>query len=300
MRLTLAVFSGAVAAFLAVAALAQEPGTAKKPLRIGIGQSFFHDMKPALIETVTEPFITTMRDAANVTGELAIGGDPFSVARQLQGDKLHLGVFHGFEYAWVRRQFPELRPLVIAVNADQAYRALVVVRKDSPAMNFADLKGKDIALPRRTKEPVRRFLDAEIKRAGANGSNEFFARQIDPVNLETALDELSQGKHPAVATDAQGLEFYTDLKPGVAARLRVLARSEPFAPLVIAYHPGGLSDANLAVVQDTLTKAHLSEAGREVMTRWKITSFAPVPAELEKALAASLQAYPSPAKTERP
>jgi ABC-type phosphate/phosphonate transport system substrate-binding protein len=201
-------------------------------------------------------------------------------------------VFHGFEYAWLQPEFPELRPLMIAVNKQHAPRVYLLTHKDSPARTFADLKGKTLAESKRTPEQCRYFLASECRRSGAAGPKEFFGKIVVPPNLETALDELVQRRCDATVTDTAGLEFYKDLKPGAAARLRVAAQSAPLPPLVIAYRTGNVPDATLARVRTGLNAAEKTDKGRAMLRMWKITSFEPVPADFVEVLAQSRKTFP--------
>ena len=139
--------------------LATNASAGSASLKVGMPQNFFPDMSAGLIETVTEPFVTIMHDTAGLSGKLVVGGDPFTVAQQLSGKQVQLGVFHGFEFAWIQKKHPELHPLMVAGNAKQPLRAFVLVAKDSPANTFADLKGKDLAVPKRTRQHCRYFVE---------------------------------------------------------------------------------------------------------------------------------------------
>jgi ABC-type phosphate/phosphonate transport system substrate-binding protein len=265
-------------------------GTA--PLRVGVVQTFFHDVPEPLVRTVAEPFITVMRETSGMSGELVTGGDPMAVARQLCDGKLQFAVFHAFEYAWAKRKHNELQPLVVAVHARKSIRAHIVVRKGAGASSFADLKGKDLAVAKRTEEDCRLFVDRECQSSGARGASDFFAHIVRPANVETALDELSEGKTHAVVVDTNGIEFYKDLKPGKFARLTVLTQSDVFSPLVVAYKQGGLDAMTLGRIRDGLRAAHKTETGRDMLKLWKLASFEPVPNDFDQMLIGSLKAYP--------
>lgn len=283
-----------LSAFLIALAGLPPASAGGESLRVGMVQTFFHDLSAPLIEEATGPFGKLMQETTGLTGELVVGGDPFTVARQLDDGKLQLGVFHGFEFAWVRQKHPELRPLMVASNAKTPPQSYVLVTGESPAAGFADLKGKDVAVPKRSKEYSRRFVERLSREQGAAGAKEFFGRVVVPANTESALDELRQGKFHAAVVDAYGLEFYRDLKPGVFAKLKVLAQSDAFAPTVVAYKQGALPEATRKRVLDGLRTAHKTETGRDMMQKWKITSFEPVPADFDALLAASLKALPTP------
>jgi ABC-type phosphate/phosphonate transport system substrate-binding protein len=264
------------------------------PVRIGMVQTFFHDVPTALVQLVTEPFSTIMRETTGLNGALVAGGDAFAVARQLSDGKLQLAVFHGHEFAWIQKKHPELRPLMVAINSQRSVCAYVLVRKDCDAGSFADLKGKDLAIPKRTREHCLVYVERHCQDDGACGSKQFFGHVVRPANVETALDDLCQGKSQAVLVDSIGLEFYKDLKPGAFDRLKIVAQSQDFPPAVIAYRPGAVSEEAIAHVRDGLQSAHKTDMGRDMMKMWKITSFDPVPATYARCLSECLKAYPSP------
>jgi len=279
-----------IALVLGITGAAPEAPAGNAALRIGVPLTFFHDMGTPLIQTYTEPFMKVMQQSTGLTGDLTVAGGPLTVARQLKDDKLQLGVFHGFEYAWAHEKHPDLKPLMLAVDAKHQQRAYVLVRKDSPAASFDDLKGKQIALPRRSREHSRLFLEQLT-----NGKpKEFFKGVTTPNTVEAALDELAQKKVDAAVVDTYGLEFYKDLRPGVFARLRTVAESDQIPPTVIAYRPGALPEATVTKIREGLRTAHKTEAGRDMLKMWKMTDFEAVPGNFEQTLAAALKAFPAP------
>jgi ABC-type phosphate/phosphonate transport system substrate-binding protein len=264
------------------------------PLRVGIAETFFRDVPKGLVKTVTQPFVAVLHDTVGLKGELITGDDAFSVAKQLSNGALQIAVFHGFEYAWVHQQHAELRPLMVAVNSKQSTQAYIIVRKEGAPASFADLTGKEFALPKRTKEHCRLFVERQCQGNAAHAAKEFFAQVNTPANVETALDELGKGKYQAAVIDTHGLEFYKDLKPGSFARLKILAQSEVFPPLVVAYKQGALDAATLARICNGLRATSKTEMGREMLKIWGITAFEPVPDMFAQTLTASLKAYPMP------
>jgi hypothetical protein len=268
------------------------------PVKIGMAQTFFHDVSKVLIAFATEPFKVIVRDTTGLAGELAVGGDAFSVARDIEGGKFQLGIFHGFEFAWVHKERPDLKPLMLAVHSEHAVTAYVLVRKEGAPAAFTNLRGKAIGVPKGTQEHCRLYLDRTCREC-ANSAfcvapRDYFAHVVSPANVETALDELCLGKHDAVIVDSIGLEFYKDLKPGCFRRLQVLTQSEAFLPPVIAYREGAVSRKTLAKFEAGLRSANKTEMGKELLKMWKITSFEPIPANFAEQLESSLKAYPPP------
>jgi ABC-type phosphate/phosphonate transport system substrate-binding protein len=280
---------------LASLAVAQPPRA--EMVRVGMVQTFFNDVPRVMIEIASEPFSAVMREATGMSGQFVLSGDAFDVARQLQAGQLQLGVFHSFELAWARQKHPELTPLMVVVNKHHLVRAYLLTRKDNPAASFADLKGKDLALPVRTKEHCRLFVKQRCFEAGQCLPRDFFGTMVVSENIETALDDLCAGKVQATVVDSLGLEFYRDLKPGCFARLKVLQQSELFPPAVIAYREGAIEEATLTRVRDGLINANRLALGREMMKMWKIHAFEPVPQDYAQSLAEILKAYPVPEPT---
>jgi ABC-type phosphate/phosphonate transport system substrate-binding protein len=268
-------------------------------VRVGMVQTFFHDVPKPLVEFVTEPFGDVMKEATGLAGRLAVGGEALDVARQLHEGTLDLAVFHGHEFAWAQQKYADLRPLMVAVNRHHNVQAFVLTRKDCEAGCFSDLKGKEVSIPRRTREHCQVFIARECAEGGAKA---FFGKVLPSANVETALDAVCSGTICACVTDTIGVEFYKELKPGCFNRLKIIKTSEEFPPPVIAYRQGALDDTTLAQVRTGLLNAHNLELGREMMKMWKIHTFQPTPDNYTQALADILKAYPapeSPAKVSR-
>jgi ABC-type phosphate/phosphonate transport system substrate-binding protein len=183
---------------------------------------------------------------------------------------------------------------MLAVNTQSKVTAHVFVRKGSGIEKFADLKGKELAVPGKTKEHCHLFIERHCQGDASCAPSKFFGQVSKAKNVEAALDDLCYGKVDAVVIDAIGLEFYKDLKPGCFAKLKEIATSDAFVPPVIAYNPASMDAATLAKLRDGLLRAHKTPLGDELMKTWKITSFEPVPANFQQALDKSYKAYPPP------
>jgi hypothetical protein len=81
-------------------------------------------------------------------------------------------------------------------------------------------------------------------------------------------------------------EAYRKLKPGRAARLRTLLRSEAFPAAVVAYHPGALSEDLLTRFRDGLMAAGSTRRGQRLLEMCRITAFQAVPDNYEEMLKA--------------
>jgi ABC-type phosphate/phosphonate transport system substrate-binding protein len=266
-------------------------------VRVGLIDTLFRNMPEPVMQMAMRPFKSLLEAQTGMTGELVAGGNAGQLAKLLKEDKVQFGVFHGIEFAWARQNNPALRPLIVAVNGRPAMHAVVVVRLDSKAASCADLKGKTVALPADSREHCRLFFDRRCVAPGCC-PEKFFGRVLYPHDVEAALDDLVDGKTDALVVDDLTLEAYQKLKPGRAARLRSLLRSEVFPPAVVAYHPGALSEDLLNRFRDGLLGASSSRRGQRLLEMCKITAFRVVPDNYEEMLKAIAKAYPplAPAK----
>jgi ABC-type phosphate/phosphonate transport system substrate-binding protein len=290
---------GAVVAFL-LAGLAPrlhatDPGPAAPgTVSIGLVQSMFRDVPAPLVQLLMPPFRTLMRAQTGLDGQLVTVPDAFELGSRLQDDKVQLGVFHGFEFAWARQKFQDLRPLCIVINRQRNLYAYVMVKEDSPVKNFADLKGKAVALPLRSREHCRLYLERLCAAAGQEPER-FLGQTVTSAHVEAALDDVLRGKVQAAVVDGVSLECYRHVKPGCGARLRVLSQSEIFPAAVVAYRQGALDAATLNRFKNGMITANQNERGRDLMSMWKVTAFEAVPADYEQTLTNVLRAYPPPA-----
>jgi ABC-type phosphate/phosphonate transport system substrate-binding protein len=258
------------------------------PLRIGLIRTLFRDAPESLVQNLMAPFAAVLEAQTGRTGELVNAGDATQLGRMLADGKVDLGVFHGIEFAWARQKFPNLKPLVIAVNQDQHLRAFVLVRKDARMNRLADLKGKTLAVPCFTREHCYVFV-----RRHCGSLNEFFGKVVRPKNVEIALDDLVDGKVDAVVADGVCLAHFKERKPGRFKRLRELARSEVFPATVIAYRAGGLDGPTLERFRSGLIDVRQTAVGRQLLTLWQLTGFEPVPADYDQTVTDIVKAYPS-------
>jgi ABC-type phosphate/phosphonate transport system substrate-binding protein len=244
-----------------------------------------------MVKASLPPFRTLLAAQTGLDGDLIAGGEPEEVGEALTKNKLHLGVFHGFEFAWARQKHPDLLPLVIIVNQDRRLFAHVLVRQDSQITRLADLRGQTLAFPHKSPEYSRLFVERKC-RIGSDPWQRFFSQVKTPANTEEALDDVVDGTVTAAIVDGVGLRCYQQRKPGRFAKLKEIHKSERFPPAVVAYHAGALDEAALRSFRDGMIHANEQVLGRHVLTLWRITGFEKVPDDYEQTLATTLKAYP--------
>jgi len=283
-------------ALVAVGALsyAGEPrpdGTVK----IGMLKSMFRDVPANMFGVMSKPFHALVESQTGLKGELCLIDGADTLRKEMAEGKVQLGVFHGFEYAWMRLRQPDLRPLMLAVGQPGCMRAMLVVPAgESGTQSVVDLRGKTLALPRGTRETARLFLKRQTGQDGQT-PEQFFGKVVTPAEPAVALNDVAKGKVEAAVTDAATLSCFKEMYPGQGRRLKVLAESDPFPPAVIAYREGTLSADALRKFRDGMANAHATTPGNNLMMMLKMSRFEPIPADYEALLAGVMKNYPPPA-----
>jgi ABC-type phosphate/phosphonate transport system substrate-binding protein len=264
-------------------------------IRIGLVKTLFRDVPELLIPIGLRPMKALMESQTGVNGDLIPAGDCENLARQLKDDEVQLGVFHGVEFAWVRQNYPTLKPLVIAVNGPAYLRAHLVVRADSNIATGFNLKGKIVELPRRSQEHCRLFLERRCCPSDER-PEKYFAKIISSSNNDDALDDVVDDDAQAVVIDEAAYQAYRKNKPGRAAKLKTVQQSETFPCAVIAYQPGALSDRVLEAFRDGMIAAKDNPKAQTLLKANRVTGFEAIPTDYEKSLVEIAKAYPPPAK----
>ncbi len=290
-------FIAASAGVAATAAVPRPARAADPAVHIGMLQGMFRDVNPAVVQAMANPLRTMIAQQTGLSGDVGIVPDARTLADKMRAGAYQLGVFHGFEFAWVGQTNPELLPLVVTVPPARVLRAVVVVLRTSAAKALADLKDEVVLVPRGTKAHCLLYMDAQ--KAGLPAATA--ALKTKPaLTSEEALDEVVQGNAAAAVVDASALLGYQKLAPGAWANLKALCESDPFPPTVIAVRKDALPDATVDRVRAMLTAAHQTPAGKPLMMMWNLKGFEAVPADFGDQLAAVSKRYPAPAANAYP
>jgi ABC-type phosphate/phosphonate transport system substrate-binding protein len=280
----------------AASAADKDEGRPPELVRIAVANSFFRDVPEPMVRTLIEPFRALMMAQTGVKSHVVPTQDALRLGRDLAENKIHIVLFHGFEFAWAKHECADLRPMMIALHQKSAMRACLVAAADSPIRSFPELKGKSLALPRFTQEHCWLYLERACKQAGQAESKNFFSSLTHPRDAEVALDDLTEGKIQAAIVDNVALDSYRQRKPARFNRLKVVQESEIFPAAVIGYRAGSLDKATVKLFQEGLLSGQHTALGRQLLTLWKITSLEIAPADFDKCLEKTLKAYPAPEK----
>ncbi|MBL8794773.1 MAG: PhnD/SsuA/transferrin family substrate-binding protein [Planctomycetia bacterium] len=276
---------------------ASETAKPSKPtIQIGMIGSLFRDVPDSLVDLMAKPFGTLMATQTGMNGNLVKTGDARDLGRRLMDQQVHVGIFHGFEFAWARQVYPDLRPLCIAVNQEKHLRALLVVKADSDVGGFADLKEKKLNFPKGSRGHCHLFLETCCQECGQCSPQEYLSQVVASGNAEDALDEVVDGEAAAVLIDGIALDCYKRRKPGRCNQLKVAVESPIFPAGVVAYRKDSLDDATLKRFKDGLVGAHKTILGKQLLTMWKLTGFEAVPDDYDQILENIAKVYPLPAE----
>lgn len=265
-------------------------------IRIALVPSLLRDSATPVAKPMVAAFGAMVQAQTGLDAEVLRGDEPPVLGRKIRDNEIQLGIFQGVEYAWAKEKHPELKPLMVIINQRPRRHGVLVVRTDSKAGGFVDLKGKPVAMPLYSRCHCELFLQRGT--GGAEAKN-YFANLARPENAEDALDDLIDGRSDGVVLDIVALESYQRRKPARAARLKIATKSEPFPPSVVAYRPGKIDDKRLNQFRDGMLRSNESALGRQLLLLWRMTAFQPVPDDLDTQLDEILKCYPAPTEAEK-
>jgi len=274
-----------VAIGLTAPAAAQPP----KVLHLGVLSGMFRDIPPPLIHAAAVPFRDLLKRQTGLDGEVEVVADHEEQAARLQAKKLHIGVFHGFEWAWVKDRHPDLIPLAVSVPA-RKFQAALVVKADSKARVPADLKG-NVAVPLGTKAHCYLFVErlAETLPAGT-----CVATHMPKNGPEEVIDLILDGKEQAAVMDVASLAAFQNSQPGRAAQLRVLTQSDPFPYTTVVYRKDAISAEMAGKIKAGLLNTKNEASGKAFLFLWRLKGFEELPAGHDAELRAVTAKYPPP------
>jgi len=260
-------------------------------LRIGVVQTMFRNTPETVVQIALKPFKNLLESSTGLSGEIVPGGQPLALARKLQDDQLQLAVFHGFEFAWARQKYPELKAISIAVNKQPHLHAVLVVHQNCKATSYTGLQGKVVAMPMQNKEHCRIYFERRCVKPGVKPTK-FFQEITDPNDAFDALDDVVDRVAEATVVDSVAFDSYCSTKPARGRQLRILSQSEAFPCGVIACNPKRFDNESLSKIQSALLSAKESKAGLKLFEMIRITGFESVPANFEAHLNETARLYP--------
>ncbi len=264
-----------------------------KSVRIGMMRTIFKDTPDSLLQILMKPFSAVLESQTGLAGDLVISSDHNQLAKQLSEGKTQIGVFHGFEFAWAKLKYPDLQPLMLAVNSKAPLVSYIIVEKDSKINSVADLKGKKLALAKGNREHCRLFFEHRVM-PDKTKPEIYFSKFQNSVDAEDAFDSLGDNDIDAVLADSAPWESYKNQKPGQASKLKVVVISETFIPAIIGYNPKKLDKGIMNSFKEGMLSASDNPKSKRMLEFVKITSFENIPEDFNSQLSDLVKSYPAP------
>jgi len=278
---------------LMLAALSEIVADDGHGVRIGLVASLFRDTSESLMQIAMRPFKSLLEAQTGMGGRIVFGGAPEQLGQRLKEGDVHLGIFHGVEFAWAKAKYPKLKPLLIAVNKQLSLRAHLIVRANNEIKGLSDLKGRTIGMPALSREHCWLFLERRCVPAEQTPVT-YFSRISRPRDACYAIDDVIDGTLQAAVIDDADLDAYRKQFPDFADKVKSLVLSEPFPCAVIAYYPGRLDEHMVVQFRSGMLSAKDNRQGRQMMQLCRITRFEEVPDDFDKTLEEIAKAYPPP------
>jgi ABC-type phosphate/phosphonate transport system substrate-binding protein len=259
-----------------------------KPIRVALLAALFdqqQDRQQMLGQM--QPFVDLVQKDLGVKSEFDIVDDVPALKKALVDGRVHLTVLPGLSFAWLRQEYAEVKPLLVASMDSTTLRAVALVAKDSPVQSLRDLRGQPAALPKRVPLFLRVFLEREWQQP-----IEQFVVVKDQDNAEAAIEAVIDGQVTSAILPQSAVEAYADRKPGRFKRLRVLQESPDFPLPVVAYRTAGTDLAAIKRFEKALLSADQTPEGRQTLTLWRLRGFVKPPADFDELIIQTARRYP--------
>jgi ABC-type phosphate/phosphonate transport system substrate-binding protein len=289
---------GLLACALLVAGVvrSQERGKATDLLKIGTSGSLAEGTSGGDEKGAMETLRKFVQSETGFQNEIIQQKGWEDLAKKLASNEVQVGVFQGYEFAWAKAKYPQLRPLALAVNASDPYRyAYLITTRNSKAKSFQDMKGATITIPKAAQGYQKIFLYSLARKADSPLQS-FFSKITYTDNAEDAIDDLVDGNVQGACMDRASLEAYKRRKPGRFNQLKLIAKSDKIPPTVIAVYGDKLTKDTQDRFTTGLLNADQKERGRTLLSYFKIIGFVKVPSDFDQVLAQSRKQFPAPAQ----
>jgi len=204
---------------------------------------------------------------------------------------VHVGVMWGLEYGWLSKQFPrlQLEPLVVASRGEGPWEIQVMVRQDSEAQTFGDLKGGRLAVYPFTPLPDRAYL-AKLTKPLA--PREYFTKgPPEYASVRDALFSVQESDADCVLVDTVTYSRFVALYD---RRLRPVASTEFPAPVVLGKRElvEGIESGLWADLQRSFLETGMRGDGRSHLRFFKVDGFALPPRRFRELVERQTDEYP--------
>jgi ABC-type phosphate/phosphonate transport system substrate-binding protein len=273
---------------------AGEASSAAAPalINVAIMDGMFRGVPPGLIKAGGNQFGSLFKDIVGLPGAVETESDHDALAKKLSQGKVHLGVFHGFEWAWVKQNHPNLA--VVAITVPTALpRASIVVNAKNAAPGPQALMGANVEIPFNMKAHGIVYIEHLEKTLPAGSIKPSLTEDS---SYEELLDEVGKGKAKAALVDSANLAAYQAGFPGKATKIKVLCESEQMPQTVLVYNTKTMPEDTVKQIRNGLVSAHKNAKGSAFLFLWNLKGFEAPNAAFDALVAKCLKQYPAPKK----
>ena len=179
----------------------------------------------ALLARVSVPLLNTLQASSGLQLRFATAPNIPTFERRLAAGEYDFAFMDPYQYT-IFHQRPGYQ--VFAKEKDRPLEGIVVVRRDAPYRELADLNGQTLVFPAPAAFAATLLVRAQFARQGIAITPKFVTSH-DSVYLNVA-----RGLYPAGGGIVRTFER---LQPEVRHQLRILWTTQPFTPNAIAAHP---------------------------------------------------------------
>jgi ABC-type phosphate/phosphonate transport system substrate-binding protein len=264
------------------------PTQGQEPLKVGMMQNIFGNLDEKKALAQVQMLAGEVEKRTGTKAEFTVVPDLATMEKELKSGRIQMAIMHGIEYAWLRPELPETKPLLIAVADQPSLQTVVVAAADQKVNVIEELKGQPFALAEVTPFHVQFYLRRTIKKEPGQ-----FFQVHEAKGADDSLETVIAGKAKATAVSETAWNQFQENKPGRARKLRVVNTSPRLPAPVLILRPGEKVDQKqVDRFEKAMIQVHESDGGRQTLTLWRLKGFQKVPDDYLQQLDAFAKQYP--------
>ncbi|MFH1569205.1 MAG: PhnD/SsuA/transferrin family substrate-binding protein [Gemmatimonadota bacterium] len=224
------------------------------------------------------------RTGVKASTDVRIFTDTASMLRSLEAEEVDLLVLSPLQYLEIRTS-PLLRAVFISsLGGDVGKSYLLLVRRDGPARQLRDLRGRRLLVHRSGLGQVAdRWLDAHLLRLGLPTQAEFFASTQVVERSSQAVLPVLFGQADACLVAVDEYETMCELNPQLHRDLMELDRSPSLPRGPICLRPAVYEEL-AEVFDESLLSLHSDPEGRQLLALFGVDQLVPFEARYLQSL----------------
>jgi phosphonate transport system substrate-binding protein len=160
------------------------------------------------------------------------------------------------------------------VGGQTVYYSLLIVPANSPATSIADLRGKVFAFTDPMSNTGNNYPKYLVKQLGETVES-FFARTFFTYSHDDAIRAVASGLADGAAVDSLVYDYAIKREPELAARVKIIGRSQPFGTPPVVVGPNARPQT-VAAVRDVLLNMEQDPKGAAILIGLGIDRFVSV------------------------